>query len=216
MIPNLFRTHFLHFLLLFCLIILTASKIAHEETEASFTIVAFGDSLTAGYGLPKSAAFPVQLEQKLKAKGHNVAVINAGVSGETTAGGVSRVNSIIAYEPDLVILELGANDALRGLPPGQAAENLAAIIRALMAKQIPILLTGMRAPVNMGPQYAGLFDKIYPNLAKTYGLKLYPFFLDGVALNAQYNLPDGIHPNAEGIRIITDRILPYVEPFIKE
>jgi len=178
-------------------------------------IVVFGDSLVAGLRLRQSDAFPAQLERALKAKGHAVEVINAGVSGDTTAGGLERVRWAVPEKTDAVILELGANDALRGLDPGRAKANLDKIITAIKASGADVLLAGMIAPRNLGESYTQAFDAIYPALASKHGLILYPFFLDGIALNARFNLDDGIHPNPKGVAEITKRILPSVEQLIE-
>lgn len=177
-------------------------------------IVALGDSLTAGYGLPGDAAFPVQLEKALKAKGLNWRIDNAGVSGDTMSGGRDRIDWSVPDGTRGVILELGANDALRGLDPAVTRAALEDILKKLKARKIPVLLAGMKAPPNMGADYAAKFDAIYPELAEKYGATLYPFFLDGVAADAKLNLPDGIHPTAEGVRVIVGRMLPVVEKFI--
>jgi len=177
-------------------------------------IVAFGDSLTAGYLLQPSQSFPAKLSVALKAKGHNVEVINSGVSGDTTAAGLERFAWAVPDNVDAVILELGANDALRGLDPKLARKNLETIISRLKGKRIDVLLVGMSAPRNWGPDYAKDFDAIYPELSRKHGLLLYPFFLEGVALNAALNLNDGLHPNAKGIDAIVSRIMPKVEELI--
>ncbi len=182
--------------------------------NAPLRIVAFGDSLTAGYGLPQSAAFPVQLQKALEAKGRRIVIENAGVSGDTAQAGLDRLDWSIGEGVDGVILELGANDALRGLDPGQTRTALESIIVKLRQRGIPVMLAGMRAPPNMGPDYVGRFDAIFGDLAARHGLILYPFFLDGVAGQRALNLPDGVHPTAEGIRIIVGRILPTVEKFL--
>lgn len=179
-------------------------------------IVVFGDSLVAGLRLKTSDAFPAQLERALKAKGHVVEVINAGVSGDTTAGGLERVRWAVPDKTDAVILELGANDALRGLDPARAKANLDKIITALKATGARVLLAGMVAPGNLGEGYTQTFNAIYPALASKHGVLLYPFFLDGIALNAQFNLDDGIHPNPKGVAEITKRILPTVEQLIEQ
>lgn len=181
---------------------------------APIRIVAFGDSLTAGYGLQPSEAFPVQLQAALKAKGHDVEVINAGVSGDTTAGGLERFEWAVPDGTEAVILELGANDALRGLDPAQARASLTKIVDRLKARNIDVLLAGMRAPNNWGEDYSRAFDAIFPELAGANGLILYPFFLDGVAMNKTLNLDDGMHPTGKGIGIIVERILPNVEELI--
>ncbi len=177
-------------------------------------IVAFGDSLTAGYRLAPDQAFPVRLAARLKAAGHDVAVANAGVSGDTTAGGLARLDWAVPDDTDAVILELGANDALRGLDPAAARKNLEAIITRLKAKGVDILLAGMHAPRNNGHAYVEAFDPIFPELAAKHDLMLYPFFLDGIALDASLNLDDGIHPNARGVDVIVERIMPKVEELI--
>jgi acyl-CoA thioesterase-1 len=177
-------------------------------------LVALGDSLTAGYGLPQAAAFPTVLEAALKARGHQVEIANAGVSGDTASGGLDRLDWSVPDGTDGVILELGANDMLRGTDPAITRRALETIITRLKARNIPVLLAGMLAGRNLGPDYVARFDAIYPDLAKQYGLVLYPFFLDGVAGEARLALPDGLHPTAEGVRIIVDRILPSVETFL--
>jgi acyl-CoA thioesterase I len=186
---------------------------SHGENR-TIKVVAFGDSLTAGYRLAPDQAFPVRLAAKLRARGHDVAVANAGVSGDTTAAGRARLDWAVPEGTDAVILELGANDALRGLPPDQVRVNLEAMITDLKAKGAEILLAGMRAPRNYGPEYTDAFDRIFPELAAKHGLLLYPFFLDGIALDAALNLDDGIHPNARGVDVIVDGILPKVEELI--
>jgi acyl-CoA thioesterase I len=178
------------------------------------TILALGDSLTAGLGLDANYAFPAQLEKALKAKGHDVTIINAGISGDTAAQGLARVDWVLTDDVDAVIVELGANDALRGLPPQQAEAALDDIIARVKAKGLPVLIAGMKAPPNLGPDYVAAFDGIYPRLAEKHGAVLYPFFLDGVAAQAKLNQADGIHPTAEGIALIVERMLPVVEPFI--
>lgn len=178
-------------------------------------VVAFGDSLTAGYGLPQSAAFPVQLEKELKSSGHKVVVANAGVSGDTTSGGLARFNWAVPPNTDAVILELGANDALRGSPPQKAHDNLDKIIAQLKARNVAVLLTGMRALRNWGGDYEAAFNPIFEKLSAKHNVLLYPFFLEGVALDSKLNLSDGLHPNALGIQEIVKRILPKVEDLLK-
>lgn len=177
-------------------------------------IVALGDSLTAGYGLPQSAAFPSVLERKLKERGHNVEIANAGVSGDTAAGGLQRVDWSVPDGTDGVILELGANDMLRGLDPDATKRSLDGIVTRLKARGIPVLLAGMYASRNLGNDYVQRFDAIYRDLAARHGLLLYPFFLDGIAGQRQLNLPDGLHPTAQGVEAIVQRILPTVESFL--
>ncbi|KRE06181.1 GDSL family lipase [Bosea sp. Root381] len=177
-------------------------------------LVALGDSLTAGYNLPGSAAFPPVLEQALREKGIAVEIVNAGVSGDTVQGGLERLDWSVPDGTDGVILELGANDALRGLDPGVTRKGLEAIITRLKERGIPVLLAGMYAPRNLGAEYAARFDAIYPELAKSHGLMLYPFFLEGVAGERALNLPDQLHPTVEGVRVIVRNILPTVERFL--
>ena len=179
-------------------------------------IVAFGDSLTAGLGLSEKDAFPVKLQAALKAKGHDVEVINAGVSGDTASGGLARLDWSVPDRTGAVILELGANDALRGVEPAATRKALDDTIHRLKSRNIPVLLAGMQAPRNMGPDYIAAFDRIYPELAKEHGVLFYPFFLEGVAAQSQLNQRDGIHPTAEGVEVIVRGILPYVEKLIAE
>jgi acyl-CoA thioesterase-1 len=193
--------------------VLVAGALAQTKT-APVRIVVLGDSLVAGHQLKASDAFPAQLERALKGKGHAVEVINAGVSGDTTAAGLERLRWAVPERTDAVILELGANDALRGLDAGRAKANLDKIITTLKAGGAEVLLAGMLAPRNLGDEYARVFDSMYPDLAKKHGLILYPFFLDGIALNGGLNLGDGIHPNPKGVAEITKRILPKVEELI--
>ena len=177
-------------------------------------IVALGDSLTAGLGLPQDQAFPAQLEAALKARGVEARVVNAGVSGDTAAAGLARLDWALPEDTSAVIIELGANDALQGLPPEGTKKALAAIVERLQAKGLPILLAGMEAPRNLGKDYVDAFGAIYPDLAARYGLILYPFFLDGAALNESLMQKDGLHPNAEGVAVIVERILPNVEELL--
>ena len=169
------------------------------EPTKPIRIVAFGDSLSAGYGLRPSQSFPAQLQKELKARGHNVVVDNAGVSGDTTAAGLARIAWAIGNDADAVIVEFGANDALRGIDPKVTRANLQKIVAKLSAKRIPVLLAGMRSPTNWGDNYAEDFDAIFPDLAKEHALLFYPFFLDGVVFNAKLNQHDGMHPNAKGV-----------------
>lgn len=177
-------------------------------------IVAFGDSLSAGYQLPANDAFPAQLQAALKAKGHNVSVLNAGVSGDTSTGGLARLDWTLPQNTDLVILELGANDALRGIAPTVTRTSLDTIITKLKDRKIKVLLAGMLAPPNMGPDYAKAFNPIYQSLATKHGIALYPFFLEGIAANPALNLGDGMHPNREGVATIVRNILPHVEALL--
>lgn len=177
-------------------------------------LVALGDSLTAGYNLPGSAAFPAVLEKLLREKGISVEIANAGVSGDTSQGGLERLDWSVPDGTDGVILELGANDALRGIDPAVAEKALDAIVTRLKARGIPVLLAGMYAPRNLGSDYATRFDGLYPRIAEKHGLILYPFFLDGIAGDRVLNQPDLLHPTAEGVRVIATRILPTVERFL--
>ncbi len=187
---------------------------AAAQTGAPLKIVAFGDSLTAGYGLPAQEAFPARLERALKAKGHNVEIENAGVSGDTASGGLSRLDWSIADGTDAVIVELGANDMLRGVQPRVTLQALDDILARLKARNIPVLLSGMRAAPNMGADYVREFEAIFPALAQKYDVVFYPFFLDGVAADPRLALRDGVHPNGAGVQIIVDGILPKVEELI--
>lgn len=177
-------------------------------------ILALGTSLTQGYGLPPGTEFTVQLQIALKHAGIDADVINAGVSGDTTAGGLARLDWSLADHPDAVILELGSNDMLRGIAPSETEKNLRAILNKLRADHIKVLLTGMHAQRNLGAQYVKEFDSIYPRLAHDYRVLFYPFILDGVALNPKLNQADGMHPNPAGVKIIVARILPYVKKLV--
>ena len=177
-------------------------------------LVVLGDSLTAGYGLPQEAAFPAVLERALKAKGYRVEIANAGVSGDTSSGGLDRLDWSVPDGTDGVIVELGAKDMLRGLDPAVPRRAIGAIVERLKARNIPVMLAGMYASRNLGPDYVQKFDSLYPDIAKRHDLVLYPFFLDGVAGERSLNLPDGLHPTAKGVEIIVGRILPTVESFI--
>lgn len=190
----------------------------HAKAEAPKRIVALGDSLTAGYGLEAGQDFATKLQEALIEDGVYVKIDNAGVSGDTSAGGLARVDWATAGEPkpDLVIVALGANDMLRTIDPSVTRKNLAGILDKLKAKDIPVLLAGMRSPTNLGPLFRGKFDKMYRDLAKEYDVPLYPFFLEGVAMNKELNLGDGIHPNQKGIAIMVENILPSVKKALKQ
>jgi acyl-CoA thioesterase-1 len=177
-------------------------------------IVALGDSLTTGFGLVVQAAFPAKLAQALRAKGIAVAITDAGVSGDTAADGLSRLDWSVPDGTEAVILELGANDALRGMDPKVTKAALNTILNKLRNRHIAVLLAGMRAPRNMGPDYVRAFDAIYPALASTHAVVFYPFFLDGVVADPKFNQIDGLHPNAAGVDVIVARILPQVEKLI--
>ncbi|MEI3852340.1 MULTISPECIES: arylesterase [Ensifer] len=187
------------------------SSAARAET---ISLVGFGDSLMAGYQLPPQDAFPARLEKALKEKGLDVTIANAGVSGDTSSGGLARIDWSVPDGTKGVILELGANDALRGIPPEETRKNIEAMITRLKDRGIPVLLAGMMAPPNMGADYAARFNPIFPELAKKYGLELYPFFLDGVVTEAKLKLEDGMHPNGDGVGVMVEKALPVVERFL--
>jgi acyl-CoA thioesterase-1 len=178
------------------------------------TLLALGDSLTAGFGLAPGEGFPAQLEAALIARGHDVRVLDAGVSGDTSSGGLARLDWSLDPATDAVIVELGANDALRGIDPTVTRAALDGIMTNLTDRGLPVLLAGMIAPPNMGEAYGDAFNPIYADLAATYDAVYYPFFLDGVAGERDLNLDDGIHPTAEGIALIVERIMPYVEDLL--
>jgi acyl-CoA thioesterase-1 len=196
---------------------LAGALLAAPATRAAdhpVRIVALGDSLTAGYGLGANEAFPVKLQRALAAEGLATDIANAGVSGDTTSGGLARLDWSVPDGTDAVILELGANDALRGLDPKVTRGALDAMLRRLGERHIAVLLCGMLAPRNMGAEYGRAFDAIYPDLAKAYGAILYPFFLDGVATEPKLNQRDGLHPTAAGVDVIVAKILPAVERLV--
>jgi acyl-CoA thioesterase-1 len=193
------------------LILLVMLVPARAET---LTILAFGDSLTAGYGLPAGEAFPVKLEAALRAKGHDVAIINGGVSGDTAGDGLARLEWTLGDDIDAAIVAFGGNDVLRGLQPAQAEEALDGMLGILEQRGLPALLAGMLAPPNLGGDYSAAFNAIYPRLAEKHGVLLYPFFLDGVAAVPKLNQADGIHPNSEGVDVIVARMLPHVEELL--
>jgi acyl-CoA thioesterase-1 len=198
---------------------LWAPDIAWAQTPSAAPaprrLLAFGDSLTAGYGLAPEDSFPVKLQARLQADGFKVIVANGGFSGDTTAGGLARVKWVLADRPQYALIEFGANDALRGLDPQLARANLVKILDKMKADGVRVLLIGMRAPANWGPDYERSFDSIYPDLAKQYGVPLYPFFLEGVALDPALNQPDGLHPNPDGVDVIVKRIAPAVEKLLR-
>jgi acyl-CoA thioesterase-1 len=192
------------------------SGLAHAaDGTAPIRILAFGDSLTAGYGLENMAdAFPAQLEKALKAKGHNVTVLQAGISGDTTSGGRSRLEWSLGEKPDAVIVELGGNDALRAIDPKITADNMAAIVKRIQDADLPVLIAGMLAPPNLGRDYADRFNGIYTKLAKETGALLYPFFLQDVMTVPDLMQGDHIHPNPKGVKEIVRRILPLAEKLV--
>ena len=192
-------------------VLLALVALSGISTAEPARIVAFGDSLMAGYGLAPGESFPEKLEQSLRERGHDVVITNAGVSGDTSTGGLQRLDWSVPDDTDLVILELGANDMLRGISPDITRSNLDEMIARLGSRQIDVLLAGMLAAPNLGPDYAAAFNPIYPDLAHQYELQLYPFFLDGVAAQPELLLGDGMHPNARGIDMMVERMLPIVE-----
>ena len=189
--------------------LVTTAQPGAAESHA-LRILAFGDSLVHGYGLATEDSFPAQLERALRDAGHPVEVLNGGNSGDTTAAGLSRLDWALSDRPDLAIVELGANDGLRGIDPKETYRNLDAILTRFQAEGIPVLLTGMLAPRNLGADYAEAFDAVFPRLAEAHGVAFYPFFLDGVAMQPELNQDDGIHPNAAGVARVVERILPSV------
>jgi len=193
------------------LIFAAASPLAAQEPVK---IVAFGDSLTAGYGLPAQQAFPAKLQGALKAKGMDVEIENAGVSGDTASGGLGRIDWSIPDGTDAVILELGANDMLRGIDPKVTRDALDAILAKLKERNIVVLLCGMRAAPNLGAEYARSFESIFDDLARKYDTVFYPFFLDGVTTQTKFVMRDGLHPNAAGVDVIVTGIMPKVEELI--
>jgi len=198
------------FLAALTLVVTLFAGISGAASAAPVKILAFGDSLIAGYGLPEGDGFVPQLQQALEKMGREVTVINGGLSGDTTAGGLSRLDWMLAEKPDMVILELGANDMLRGLSPDEARANLDATIQRIKESGAKLLLAGMLASRNMGADYQSKFDAIYPDLARAHDVALYPFFLDGVAARPELNQQDGLHPTKDGVAVIVSNILPHV------
>jgi len=200
---------------LFFLILALALLVLPAQAR-SFKILALGSSLTQGYGLPPGTEFTTQLQAALKASRIDAEVENAGVSGDTSSGGLSRLDWSLADHPDAAIIELGSNDMLRGIPPEVTEKNLRTILTILQKNHVAVLLAGMQAQRNLGADYVKAFDGIYPRLAKDYDVVFYPFFLDGVALNPKLNQADGMHPNPAGEKIIVARMLPYVKKLLAE
>ncbi|WFU72860.1 MULTISPECIES: arylesterase [unclassified Bradyrhizobium] len=196
------------------LALMTMANPAWADATKPVKLVVLGDSLSAGLGLPGQEAFPIKLQKALQAKGITVDMTNAGVSGDTSSGGRDRLDWSVPDGTDGVIVELGANDALRGIDPDLTRKALTDIVARLKERKIPVMLCGMLAPPNYGAEYAARFNSIYPDLAKTFDVPLYPFFLDGVAADAKLNQADGIHPTAAGVDIIVGRIMPTVEAFV--
>lgn len=184
--------------------------------EEGCRIVVLGDSLASAYGLPLVDGFPAQLERRLEAEGIPCTVVDAGVAGDTSAGGLARLDWVLADEPTHVIVELGGNDALRALPPQAMEENLDAIVDRLRALDVEVLIAGMLAPPNLGREYGAEFAAVFPRLAERHDVPLYPFFLEGVATVPDLNQPDGIHPSAQGIATIVDNIFPTVEAWLRD
>jgi len=191
-----------------------SEKMVIEQKKEEKIIVAFGDSLTAGYNLPEESSYPALLQKKIQEKNMNYRVINAGISGDTTTGGLARIDWVLNAKPEIVILELGANDAFRVVPPERIRENLEKIVEKLKQKKVKILLAGMKAPRNLGLDYAKKFDQIYPALAEKYDLALIPFFLTQVAMKPDLNLDDGIHPNEQGYQIVADTVWKKLEKML--
>ncbi len=198
-----------------CVLFAGALAAASPAAAAPTRVLALGDSITAGFGLPPDEALPVKLEARLKADGFDAKVINAGVSGDTTAGGLARLDWAMGDHPAYVLVELGANDALRGLDPAEAYGNLDKILARLAAAHVKALLIGMLAATNWGRDYKQAFDSIYPKLAAKWKVPLYPFLLDGVALDEKLNQGDGLHPNAAGVMVMVGRMAPVVEALLK-
>lgn len=182
--------------------------------EGPITIVALGDSLMAGYGLAEAESFPVKLEAALRGRGHDVSIVNAGVSGDTVEEGLARLDWSVPEDADAVIVELGANNALRGMDPSAAGAALDALVGRLRERKLEVLVTGMEASRSLGQSYVDTFGAMYTKTARKHGALLYGFFLDGVALDPALNQPDGIHPNAKGVDVIVARMLPKVEELI--
>ncbi|RWX75122.1 arylesterase [Neorhizobium lilium] len=206
-----FKASLLHFIVMSGLALTALPVLAQDRVVQ---LVGFGDSLMAGYQLAPTESYTAQLEAALKAKGKNVVIANAGVSGDTTTGGLSRIDWSVPDGTDGVILELGANDALRGISPEQTEKNLDTMIGRLKERGIAVILMGMLAPPNMGGDYAERFNPLYDRLAKKHGVPLYPFFLDGVASVSSLQLSDGMHPNPKGVETMVERSLPAVESFL--
>jgi len=202
--------------LLVAILLCAAAQPKSEAKEQEMVIVALGDSLTAGLGLPQSESFPAKLEATLKAHGRNVTIVNAGVSGDTVSAALDRLDWALPPNTSAVIVELGGNDALQGLPPAEIETSLAKIIERVKAKGLPVLIAGMESPRNMGKDYVDQFHAIYRDLAERYGALLYPFFLDGVALDPGLMQEDGIHPNAKGVDRIVQGILPKVDELLTQ
>jgi acyl-CoA thioesterase-1 len=203
------------FLIIPLVFALLATPAAGAEADSSITIVAMGDSLTEGLGVPEDHAYPAVLERNLQKAGHPVKVINAGISGETSAGALSRTEWILRLNPDILILETGANDGFRGVEPEAIKKNIAAIIRILQKRDVVVVLAGMQMVKNLGEDYTRAFADVYPTLAVDFDVVFIPFILEGVAGDPALNREDGIHPNADGYRKVADHVQPYVEKAIE-
>jgi acyl-CoA thioesterase-1 len=213
MVKNLYVIMFITCLLVFtsgCSDEQSDSEASQKQSEMMKTIVAVGDSLTAAYGIDQNESYPALLEKKLQAAGYKYRVVNGGVSGETSSGTLSRMEWILTLKPDIVILETGANDGLRGIDTQIVERNIREILQLLEERDVVVLLAGMKMVWNLGPDYVAKFNSIYPELAEEFDVLFFPFFLEGVATQNRMNLNDGIHPNAQGYKIITDNIYPYV------
>ncbi|WP_417687565.1 arylesterase [Roseibium sp.] len=206
------RAKLYHFVFAFCFSALISGVSAKAD---SLKLVVLGDSLSAGYQLPPEEAFPNQLQAALTERGHDVEVVNAGVSGDTSSGGLSRLDWSVGPDVKAVIVELGANDMLRGIPPEKTRENIEAIVSRLTERGVAVLVAGMMAQRNLGEDYAAEFDPIYPEVAAAHGALHYPFFLEGVALDPDLNLADGMHPNGQGVSVIVANMLPLVEQLLE-
>ncbi|MDH6262813.1 acyl-CoA thioesterase-1 [Bradyrhizobium sp. BR13661] len=205
---------FMHIAVLM-LALMTVVNPAWAQATKPIKLVVLGDSLSAGLGLPAQDAFPAKLQKALQTKGIEADMINAGVSGDTSSGGRDRLDWSVSDGTEGVIIELGANDAMRGIDPDLTRAALTDIVQRLKARKIAVMLCGMLAPPNFGADYGARFNSIYPDLAKQFDVPLYPFFLDGVAADARLNQADGIHPTAEGVDIVVGRMLPTVEAFVR-
>lgn len=203
--------------LILCLLLAACAAPPIEEPlppQPTLRIVAMGDSLTAGLGVPEDQAYPAQLQDALRARGHDVEVINAGISGETSSGALSRLDWVLSLDPDIIILETGANDGLRGVDPSLTKGNIDRMLARLSQENVTVVLAGMQIVQNMGPAYVQEFMRMYPELAAQHDVVFVPFFLEGVGGNPSMNQPDGVHPTAEGYAVVVENMVPYVEEAI--
>jgi acyl-CoA thioesterase-1 len=201
---------------LFSMMILLAAPQRPAVRDSRPVILAFGDSLTAGYGVPRGSGYPEQLQRKLDGLGYKYRIVNMGISGDTSSGGRARMQAALNVMPSVVILELGANDGLRGLPVEQMQANLEQMIGEFQKAGAKVVLAGMTLPRNYGSAYVGSFEDVFRNLAKKYNLRLIPFFLEGVAGNPKYTLDDFLHPNADGYVLVTDIVVKALEPVLRK